>query len=86
MTNSINETRIEQIITFLKSLNIKSKRFIKIIIGNKGQRLKAIGKTARNDIEALLGCRVMLNTWVKVKNGWSDDERILKSLGYDDGF
>jgi GTP-binding protein Era len=29
---------------------------------------------------------VMLNTWVKVKNGWSDDERILRSLGYDDGF
>ena len=58
----------------------------KIIIGNKGQRLKAIGKNARYDIEALLGCRVMLNTWVKVKNGWSDDERILRSLGYDDGF
>ena len=58
----------------------------KIIIGNKGQRLKAIGKNARHDIEALLGCRVMLNTWVKVKNGWSDNERILRSLGYNDGF
>ena len=58
----------------------------KIIIGNKGQRLKAIGKNARDDIEALLGCRVMLNTWVKVKNGWSDDERTLKSFGYNNEF
>ena len=58
----------------------------KIIIGNKGQRLKAIGKNARDDIEALLGCRVMLNTWVKVKNGWSDDERTLNSFGYNNEF
>ncbi len=58
----------------------------KIIIGNKGQRLKAIGKNARYDIEALLGCRVMLNTWVKVKNGWSDDERTLNSFGYNNEF
>jgi GTP-binding protein Era len=58
----------------------------KIIIGNKGQRLKGIGKNARDDIEALLGCRVMLNTWVKVKNGWSDDERTLNSFGYNNEF
>ena len=58
----------------------------KIIIGNKGQRLKAIGKNARDDIEALLDCRVMLNTWVKVKNGWSDDERTLNSFGYNNEF
>ena len=58
----------------------------KIIIGNKGQRLKSIGKNARDDIEAFLGCRVMLNTWVKVKNGWSDDERTLNSFGYNNEF
>ncbi len=58
----------------------------KIIIGNKGQRLKVIGKNARDDIEALLDCRVMLNTWVKVKNGWSDDERTLNSFGYNNEF
>lgn len=56
----------------------------KIVIGDGGSRLKLIGSEARQDIEALLGNKVMLNLWVKVKSGWSDDERALKSLGYDD--
>lgn len=55
-----------------------------IVIGNKGERLKRIGTEARKDIERLLDCKVMLNLWVKVKSGWSDDERALKSLGYDE--
>ena len=55
-----------------------------ILIGKSGERLKRIGTDARRDMEALLGQKVMLNLWVKVKSGWSDDERALKSLGYDD--
>ena len=55
-----------------------------IIIGNKGQRLKNIGKDARLDMETLFDTKVMLNLWVKVKSGWSDDERALQSLGYED--
>ena len=55
-----------------------------IIIGKKGARLKQIGSDARRDIEELLSGKVMLTTWVKVKSGWSDDDRALKSLGYDD--
>ena len=55
-----------------------------IIIGKSGDRLKRIGTEARLDIEELLGQKVMLKLWVKVKSGWSDDERALKSLGYDD--
>ena len=55
-----------------------------ILIGKGGEKLKRIGSDARRDIEALLGKKVMLNLWVKVKSGWSDDDRALKSLGYDD--
>ncbi len=55
-----------------------------IIIGKSGARLKRIGTEARLDIEGLLEQKVMLKLWVKVKSGWSDDERALKSLGYDD--
>ncbi|HEX4974444.1 MAG TPA: GTPase Era [Pseudomonadales bacterium] len=55
-----------------------------IVIGKGGQRLKKIGSEARADIEALMDCRVMLSLWVKVKSGWSDDDRALRSLGYDD--
>jgi len=56
----------------------------KIIIGEGGQRLKKIGQQARLDMENFFDTKVMLKLWVKVKAGWSDDERALKSLGYND--
>ncbi len=59
-----------------------------IVIGDQGRRLKSIGSQAREDIEELLQQKVMLKTWVKVKNGWADSERALKSLNQfkDPGF
>ncbi|AJQ94541.1 GTPase Era [Gynuella sunshinyii] len=56
----------------------------KIVIGDKGSRLKSIGQEARKDMEKLFDVRIMLHLWVKVKGGWSDDDRALKSLGYFD--
>jgi len=56
----------------------------KILIGDKGERIKQIGTQAREDIERLIDRRVMLNLWVKIKAGWSDDARALRSLGYDE--
>ena len=56
----------------------------KIVIGEKGEQIKIIGRDARKDMERLFDSKVMLNLWVKVKGGWSDDERALKSLGYKD--
>ncbi|GAA4648377.1 GTPase Era [Kistimonas scapharcae] len=54
----------------------------RIVIGDKGSRLKVIGHDARLDMEKLFDNKVMLNLWVKVRSGWSDDERALASLGY----
>lgn len=56
----------------------------RIIIGTKGERLKSIGQQARLDMERLFDCKVMLKLWIKVRSGWSDDERALRSLGYTD--
>ena len=56
----------------------------KIVIGKGGERLKEIGSMARMDMERLFGEKVFLQLWVKVKEGWSDNERILSSLGYRD--
>lgn len=56
----------------------------RILIGKSGEKLKRVGTDARKDMEIVLDSKVMLNTWVKVKSGWSDDERAIKSLGYDD--
>lgn len=58
----------------------------RMVIGNKGARLKTIGQEARRDIEAMFEQKVMLETWVKVKSGWADDERALRSLGYGDDY
>lgn len=55
----------------------------RILIGDGGSRLRAIGSDARRDMETLFDNKVMLRLWVKVKSGWSDDERALRSLGYD---
>ena len=54
-----------------------------IVIGAKGSKLKKIGVDSRADIERMVEMKVNLKTFVKVKSGWSDDERALRSLGYD---
>ncbi|MFL0809650.1 MAG: GTPase Era [Agarilytica sp.] len=56
----------------------------RILIGDKGDKLKKIGQQAREDMERLFDGKIMLNLWVKVKSGWSDSERALKSLGLDE--
>ncbi|CAK3850459.1 30S ribosomal subunit maturation GTPase Era [Vibrio crassostreae] len=56
----------------------------KMVIGKAGEKIKTIGREARIDMEELFGRKVYLETWVKVKSGWADDERALRSLGYID--
>ncbi|CAM2061702.1 GTPase Era [Desulfovibrionales bacterium] len=51
-----------------------------IVIGTRGQGLKAAGSAARPEIEALLGQRVYLGLWVKVRTGWNEDERFMQTL------
>ncbi len=55
-----------------------------IVIGKGGQGLKKVGQQARQDLENLLEQKVLLKLWVKVKEGWSADERALRSLGYNE--
>lgn len=54
----------------------------RMVIGNKGERIKTIATEARLDMAAMLEQPVFLQVWVKVKSGWADDERALRSLGY----
>jgi GTPase len=55
-----------------------------IVIGAEGEMLKSVGSDARKDIEKLLDQKVYIQLWVKVKRGWSDNERALQSLGFND--
>lgn len=54
-----------------------------IVIGKGGTMLKEIGSRARVEIAKQFDCRVYLETWVKVRENWTDDERALRSFGYD---
>ena len=53
-----------------------------IIIGKKGAMLKKIGELARQDIEAFMGTKVYLQTWVKVKENWRDSDFLIRNFGY----
>ncbi len=57
-----------------------------IVIGKQGARLKQIGQQAREELESFFDKKVYLQTWVKIKKGWSDSERALQQLGYKDEF
>ena len=54
-----------------------------MLIGQSGSMLKSIGTASRKELEKLLESKVMLKTWVKIKSGWSDNESLLPSMGYD---
>ena len=54
-----------------------------MVIGEGGERLKRIGSEARQELERLLGAKVYLELWVKVRSGWADDESHLRSYGYE---
>ena len=54
-----------------------------IVIGQNGSRLKLIGQEARIDIEKLVGQKVMLHLWVKVRKGWTNNAGLLRRLGYE---
>ncbi len=54
----------------------------RIIIGKQGQMIKEIGQKARYDIERLLGSKIYLNLWVKIKKNWRDSDFLLKNYGY----
>jgi GTP-binding protein Era len=54
-----------------------------IVIGDKGERLKRIGTETRQELEKLLGAKVFIEIWVKVRSGWADDEARVRSFGYE---
>lgn len=80
----IEEYKVENAVHHISALILVEKSGQKkMLIGNEGSRLKLIGSEARKDMERMFDSKVMLKLWVKVKSGWSDDERALRSLGFD---
>ncbi|MGB5438043.1 MAG: GTPase Era [Gammaproteobacteria bacterium] len=85
LTVEIEQFRSEANITHIHALIwVERKSQKNIVVGRQGRVLKDVGQQARRDIEAMIDKKVNLKLWVKVKEGWADDERALQSLGYND--
>ncbi len=81
---SLMEKRKEQdIVDINATIYCEKKSHKAIIIGKGGRKLKGIGKSARKDMERLLGSKVYLELWVKVKENWRDRDSMLRNLGYE---
>ncbi len=64
-------------------IHVERETHKRIVVGRGGGMLRAIGRAAREDIERLLGCRVFLETFVRVDRNWTESARLLKEFGYD---
>lgn len=73
----------ENLITIHALIFVSKENHKRMIIGDKGQKLKEMATSARLDMEKLLEKKVFLQCWCKVKPDWYDNERFLKQLGYD---
>ncbi len=72
----------EQNMTMIAATIYTSKNSHKgMIVGRQGQNLKKVGQQARQEIKSLLGCKVHLELWVKVREGWTEDGQFMTSLG-----
>ena len=54
-----------------------------MVVGENGERIKRIGTEARQELEKLLGAKVFIELWVKVRSGWADNEARVRSFGYE---
>ncbi|MBL4711023.1 MAG: GTPase Era [Gammaproteobacteria bacterium] len=84
-TSTVNIDKYDEDVDIVRihaTIFVESKGQKAIIIGKKGIRLKSIGTKAREDISKMIESKVYLNLWVKVREGWSNDERALRGLGY----
>lgn len=82
---SVEQFKVEEkIVRIYATVWVERKGQKNIVIGPKGAGLKDVGMKARIDLESMLDSKVYLNLWVKVKKGWSENEREIASLGYVD--
>ena len=75
--------QLKDIIHIVSVIYVEKQSQKGMLIGQSGSMLKSIGTASRKELEKLLDSKVMLKTWVKVKNNWSDNESLLPSMGYD---
>lgn len=78
----LEEKKKGEVINILASIYVERNSQKKIVIGKQGQLLKAIGQDARRELENILGARIFLDLWVKVKEDWRNKNTTLSNFGY----
>ena len=78
----LEEKKKGEVINILASIYVERSSQKKIVIGKQGQLLKAIGQDARRELENILGARIFLDLWVKVKEDWRNKNTTLSNFGY----
>ena len=81
LIESFKEDEAKKLVTIHAAIVVEKDSQKGIVIGQGGKKLQSIGTAARREIEEMVGCKVMLKLWVKVRKNWSQDERFLKELG-----
>lgn len=79
----MKERKDRNLVDIRASILCEKKSHKSIVIGKEGRKIKGIGKSARQDIENLLGSQVNLQLFVKISENWRDNNYLLRSLGYD---
>ncbi len=79
----IEEKKNGEVLNIMASIFVERQSQKKIIIGKQGQLLRQVGKEAREELELLLGARIFLDLWVKVKEDWRNKNSTLSNFGYD---
>lgn len=81
--DEMKSRRDKDLVDIRANIICEKKSHKSIIIGQNGRKIKGIGKSAREDIERLLGSQVNLQLWVKISQDWRDNNYLLRTLGYD---
>ena len=82
LIESFKEDEAKKLVTIHAAIVVEKDSQKGIVIGQGGKKLQSIGTAARREIEEMVGSKVMLKLWVKVRKNWSQDERFLKELGF----
>jgi len=80
---SFEENPQRQLVVIKAVIHVERDSQKRIVVGRQGEMIKAVGATARRDIERFLGCKVFLELFVRVDKNWTQSTRLLKEFGYD---
>lgn len=80
---SFEESPQRKLVVIKAVIHVERDSQKRIVVGRQGEMIKAVGATARRDIEKFLGCRVFLELFVRVDKNWTQSTRLLKEFGYD---